>query len=310
MTTLTGLNELSRLFADPTRVRLMALLSDEELSVAELTEITELAQSRVSTHLGKLREAQLVAPRRHGASAFYRAHAAMPPEARAMWDLLRAGLDDPRLTSDRARCRELLRAREKAWPDSVAGQMERHYSPGRTWEATARAFLGLCRLGDVLDAGSGDGALAALIAPRARSVTCLDRSETVLRAAADRLRGHDNVAFAHGDLLELPFEAERFDQVMLFNVLTYAAHPERALSEAERVLRPGGLVAIVTLAAHDHEDITSAYGHLGPGFAPEALRYALVRAGLIVDACEVTSRERRKPHFEVISAFARKRNES
>ena len=310
MTTLEDLNELSRLFADPTRVRLMALLSDEELSVAELTEIMELAQSRVSTHLGRLREAQLVAPRRHGASAFYRAHAAMPPDARAMWDLLRAGLDDPRLASDRARCRDLVSAREKAWPDSVAGKMERHYSPGRTWEATARAFLGLARFGDVLDAGSGDGTLAALIAPRANSVTCLDRSETVLSAARDRLRGHDNVAFENGDLLELPFAAERFDQVMLFNVLTYTTHPERALSEAERVLRPGGRVTIVTLAAHEHQDITSAYGHVEPGFPPKALRRALRRAGLVVDACEVTSRERRKPHFEVISAFAHKRNES
>ena len=310
MRRLSDLNALSSLFADPTRVRLLALVDGEELSVAELTTITELPQSRVSTHLGKLREARLVAQRRAGASTFYRVHAAMPAGARSMWDLLRADLDDPALASDRERCTALVSARERQWPDVVAGQMERHYSPGRTWEATARAFLGLARFGDVLDAGSGDGTLAALIAPRARSVTCLDRSDAVLEAARRRLRKHDNVRFALGDLLELSFEDESFDQVMLFNVLTYAENPERAVSEAARVLVPGGLLALVTLASHEHDAITFAYGHVAPGFDPKSLRRWMRRAGLIVETCQVTSRERRTPHFEVISAFAHKRNES
>ncbi|HEY8427028.1 MAG TPA: metalloregulator ArsR/SmtB family transcription factor [Sandaracinaceae bacterium] len=303
---LAGASSLLSLLADPTRVRLMSLLAREELSVAELTQITELAQSRVSTHLGKLREAGLVTDRRQGASTFYRASEAMPQEARSLWTLLEAQLDDRVLDSDRERCEALVRAREAAWPDAVAGQMERHYSPGRTWEATARGLLGLVRFGDVLDAGSGDGTLAALIAPRARSVTCLDRSETVLAAAAKRLAGHDNVRFAHGDLLELPFADRSFDHVMLFNVLTYALDPERALREAARVLRKRGLLAIVTLARHQHASITAAYGHVVPGFEPKKLAKMIERAGLTVDSCEITSRERRKPYFEIVSAFASK----
>lgn len=306
MSSLADVNALCGLFADPTRVRLLALLADEELSVAELTEITGLPQSRVSTHLGKLREANIVAPRKHGSSTFYRVRGDMPAGARALWDAVRAGLDDASLEADRERCAALVRAREAAWPDAVAGQMERHYSPGRTWEATARAFLGLARFGDVLDAGSGDGTLAALIAPRARSVTCLDRSERVLEAAARRLAEHGNARVVRGDLHELPFEDASFDTVMLFNVLTYARRPERALAEAARVLRPGGHVAIVTLAAHEHADVTGGYGHVVPGFAPDALRAALEAAGLAVDRCEITSRERREPHFSVISAFADK----
>lgn len=303
---LAGASSLLSLLADPTRVRLMSLLAREELSVAELTQITELPQSRVSTHLGKLREAGLITDRRQGASTFYRASGAMPESARSLWALLEAQLEDRVLDADRERCEALVRAREAAWPDAVAGQMERHYSPGRTWEATARGFLGLARFGDVLDAGSGDGTLAALIAPRARSVTCLDRSETVLEAARARLAEHANARFAHGDLHELPFAGAAFDHVMLFNVLTYARDPKRALSEAARVLREGGQLAVVTLRAHQHASVTQSYGHVVPGFEPKALARMIARTGLTVDSCEVTSRERRKPYFEIVSAFASK----
>lgn len=303
---LANASSLLSLLSDPTRVRLLSLLARQELSVAELTQITELAQSRVSTHLGKLREAGLVNDRRQGASTFYRASDAMPEAARSVWTLLDAQLEDRVIDTDRERCEALVRAREAAWPDAVAGQMERHYSPGRTWEATARGFLGLMRFGDVLDAGSGDGTLAALIAPRAKSVTCLDRSETVLEAARTRLSEHDNVRFACGDLLELPFADRSFDQVMLFNVLTFARDPQRALSEAARVLRASGLLAIVTLRAHAHANITESYGHVVPGFDPRKLAKMIARTGLTVSSCEVTSRERRKPYFEIVSAFAEK----
>ncbi|MGE0784229.1 MAG: ArsR/SmtB family transcription factor [Sandaracinaceae bacterium] len=306
MTTVQDATGWLGLLGDPSRVRLLALLADHELTVAELTTITNLAQSRVSTHLGRLRDAGVLGTRRAGASTYYRISAAMPEDARALWTLLAARLDDPMLSDDRARRDALVRERERGWPDAVAGQMERHYSPGRTWEATARGFLGLASFGDVLDAGSGDGTLAALIAPRARSVTCLDRSEKVLAAAQARLRSHENVRFARGDLAELPFEAASFDQVMLFNVLTFAHAPEPVLREAARVLRPGGRLAVVTLSTHEHAQVTEAYGHVRPGFARDELRELVEATGLTIDLCDVTSRERRKPYFEVMNAFAHK----
>jgi len=218
------------LFGDPTRVRLLNLVAQEELTVAELTAITELAQPRVSTHLGKLREAGLVRDRKVGASTYYSVNEeTMPPAARALWKLLRSQIQDDVIDSDKKRMQQLIRAREKAasWPDAVAGQMERYYSPGRTWEATARGLIGLLRLGDVLDVGSGDGAIAQLLAPRARSVTCFDRSERVIAAARQRLGREGNVRFTVGDLHELAFSDEQFDHVLLFNVLTYAHSPAR-----------------------------------------------------------------------------------
>jgi ArsR family transcriptional regulator len=306
---LSATTELLRLLGDPTRVRLLALLGREELTVAEITDVTQLAQSRVSTHLGKLREAGLVRDRRDGASSFYTlSHDAMPEEARRIWALLEATTEDPLIEQDRERVREVVRARAggASWADSVAGRMERHYSPGRTWEASLRGLLGLLSLGDVLDVASGDGALAELVAPRCRSMTCLDASEAVIEAARLRLARLDNVRFARGDMHELPFEAASFDQVMLMNCLTFARSPSRALAEAARVLRPGGALAGVTLKAHRHEIAAVTYSHVRFGFEPRELRAMLEAAGFLVDACDVTSRERRPPHFEVISIHARR----
>src|SRR5262245_4294603 len=195
MADLDSTSNLLGLLAEPSRVRLLALLAENELTVNELTSVTELGQSRVSTHLGKLREAGLVRDHRVGGSTFYGlANGEMPGEARKLWTLVAEGLDDARIESDRQRCAALLRARRAAarWPESVAGEMERHYSPGRTWEALAGGLIGLLDLGDVLDAGAGDGAIAALLAPRARSITCVDVSEKLVDAARVRLAGFPN----------------------------------------------------------------------------------------------------------------------
>jgi ArsR family transcriptional regulator len=308
MTSVDAAVGLLHVFGDVTRVRLLSLLEREELTVAELTSITELPQSRVSTHLGKLKEAGLLRDRKTGASTFYAlSDSRLPEPAGRVWQLIRGEVADAVLDTDQQRLTELLtaRARASSWPDSIAGEMERHYSPGRTWEATARGVLGLLQLGDVLDVGSGDGALAQLLAPRARHITCLDRSEKMIAAARERLKGVANASAELGDMHELPFPAARFDQVLMFNSLTHAHAPERALVEVARVLRPGGTLAITTLHRHSHQAVTAGYGHLQPGYSPAELRQLLEQAGLSVVSSDVTSREKRKPYFEVVSAFAR-----
>jgi SAM-dependent methyltransferase len=307
--TLSSAVNTLQLFAEPTRVRLMALLAEEELTVAELVTITELAQSSVSTHLGKLRDAGLLRDRRLGASTLYALNDGnMPESAKQVWSLVRAAIKDTVLDSDKGRCSDVLKVRSRthAWPDAVAGQMERHYSPGRTWEAMAHGLFGLMRLGDVLDAGCGDGAIAQLLAPRTRSVTCLDRNEKMVEAARARLAKVKNATVCLGDVHELPFEDRAFDQVMLFNILTQATTPGRVVSEAARVLRDGGNLAIVTLAPHDHADVSASYRDIHSGFSAPQLRRMLQKAGLAIDACDITCREKRAPHFEVITAFAHK----
>jgi ArsR family transcriptional regulator len=301
--------QVFQLFADPTRVRLLSLLAREELTVAELTAITGVAQSRVSTHLAKLRDGGLVRVRRDGARSLYRLReGAMPEQARRAWGVVEGTLSDGVLQTDRDRCDQVLQARVNGmnWLESVAGEMDRHYSPGRTWESLVHGFSSLVRLGKLLDIGCGDGAVAALLSPNAVTVTCLDRSERMLDAARKRLDGRGNVDFVFGDMHSLPFEAEVFDHVGLWNVLTYSEAPARALAEAARVLRPGGTTVILTLSHHEHLDIAARYGHVQPGFRPVWLRRTLTTCGLNVTRCEVVAREQKLPRFETVLAHAEK----
>jgi ArsR family transcriptional regulator len=224
---------------------------------------------------------------------------------------------------DRERLEDVLAARDRArgtrgargargtggsatWADSVAGNMDRHYSPGRTWEATAWALLGLASVGDVLDVASGDGVIAALLAPRARSVTCIDRSAKVIGAARERLRACRNVRFEQADMHALPFADASFDAAVLMHALTFARDPDLVLAELARVLKPGGALVAATLKRHAFRSEVESYDHLWTGFDPKRLATLLEKNGFAADLCEVTSQERRRPHFEVITIHARR----
>ena len=128
----------------------------------------------------------------------------------------------------------------------------------------------------------------------------------MLAAARARLTKVSNVRFVHGDLHAIPLPAGAFDQALLLNVLPYAERPAVALAEIARVLRPGGTLALVTIDEHAHADVAAQYGHVQPGFRPAGLRRLLNKAGLVVERCEVTSRERREPHLNVVTALAHK----
>lgn len=305
--------DLFRLLGDPNRARLLCLLSREELTVAELTRVTGMTQSRVSTHLGRLKKAGLVRDRRAGASSFHSLNEhGMPAEALSAWNLFQQATTDSLLEQDRQRIDEVVKSRngDQSWVDSVAGQMERHYSPGRTWEATAWGMIGLARLGDVLDVASGDGVLAELLAPRARSVTCLDRSARVVAAGQRRLAHLDQVSMREGDMHDLPFPAEAFDEALLMNALTYSDDPEQAIHELYRVLRSPGRLVIVTLNRHRHATARERFDHVMAGFEPTELRSLLESAGFLVELCDVTSRERRAPYYEVVTVHASKDDDS
>lgn len=298
-----------KVLADSTRVRLLALLENRELTVAELSAATLLAQPRVSTHLARLKDAGLVRDRRAGVSAYYRFDdETLDPALRGLWRTLREGSDDALLRQDAERLPEVLAARaaERNWADSVSGDMERHYSPGRSWEALARSALPLLETGDVLDIASGDGVLAELVAPHSHRYVCIDTSPRVVNAATERLRHHRNVEVREGDMHALPLEDASFDLVVLMHALTYSAHPAKAVQEAARVLRPGGRMLLSCLARHEHQATVEAYGHVNTGFTGRELRRFVDKAGLEVRHLETVTRERRPPHFEVVSLIARK----
>jgi ArsR family transcriptional regulator len=212
------------------------------------------------------------------------------------------------IEKDRERCDKVLAARDGAsWSEMVAGEMERHYSPGRTWESLAKGVIGLVRLGKVLDVGSGDGTVAELLAARSERIVCVDRSPRVIEAARRRLDRLRNVEARVADAHALPFGDGEFDQVLLFHVLDQVERPSAVIAECARVLRDGGGLAALTLDAHAHHDVVAGYGHVNRGFAPRELRRLLQKGGFAVEQCAATTREKRQPHFQVVSAFATKR---
>ena len=296
-----------KVLADPTRVRLLALLEHEELTVAELSAITGLAQPRVSTHLAKLKEFDLVRDRRSGVSAYYRFNDKdLDPAEIGLWQSLRAGTDDPLLRQDYDRLSVVLaqRADDENWPDTVAGDMERHYSPGRTWEALARTALPLIDPGEVLDIASGDGVLAELFAPYAKRYVCIDSSPKVVSAAAERLKKWPKVSVQNADMHALPFAGPQFDLVLMMHALSYSKKPALAIDEAARVLRSGGELLLSCLLKHGHRSAVEPYGHENLGFSQKELIRFAEKAGLKLKHCEVVSRERRAPHFEIVMLLA------
>ena len=292
-----------------TRIRLLVLLEQEEFSVAEIAAITQLAQPRVSTHLAKLREANLVNDRRDGVSVYYRTPTIIADDSvQALWAAVKEHTRDPLLQQDQERIPQVLaaRARDHSWADSVAGDMERHYSPGRTWEATARGLVHLLNLGDVLDIASGDGVLAELLSPRVKRLVCVDLSQKVVEAGQIRLASKPNVEFQQGDMHALPFPQGSFDTVLLLHALTFTKKPQQVIREAARVLRPHGQLLAITLLQHGHEKAVLPFDHVNLGFTGKQLQSYCIKAGLEVNHCEVSAVEKRAPNFSVLTLLAEK----
>ena len=261
----------------------------------------------MSTHLARLREAGLVVDRREGVSVYYRlGNPDDTPELHRVWALFREHLDDAQIAADAEHLPQVLarRAAGRNWPDSVAGDMERHYSPGRTWEATARALVQLLSLGKVLDIASGDGVMGELLSRQAESIDCMDVSEKVVAAGRERVAGLDNVRFHLGDMHDLPFDDAHFDTVLMMHALPYSPDPGRAIAEASRVLAPGGKLVGATLKRHRHAAHVKTYGHANSGFGTDQLGKLCSEAGLSVGFCDVTSIERKTPNFHIITLLA------
>lgn len=304
--TLSQCIETLHVLGDESRIRLCALLRERELCVTDLVRITGISQSRVSTHLGRLREAGYVRDRRQGPQTFYAlTYERLPKTAQAVLD--EAGQSgDATLEGDQQRLADMLAERRGEDPDSLADELERYYSPGRTWQSLAVGMAALLDLGDVLDVGSGDGAAAAVIAPYCRSLTCLDLNPRLIEAAKERLKKRPHVRALVADAHTLPFDDASFDATLLFHTLTYAERPGDVVRECARVLRPGGRLVVLCLDQHAQQQLTAAYGERHAGFTPAALSQLLTGAGLSLRLVDVACREAKKPRLQVVLAVADK----
>ncbi|MDX8377034.1 MAG: metalloregulator ArsR/SmtB family transcription factor [Mariprofundales bacterium] len=297
---------LCRLLSESNRLRLLVLLEQEELSVQELAHITGMPQPRVSSHLARLRQSGLVIQRKSGTLRWQRFfEEGLPIEIRQLWQHLRKNIDDALLHDDAERLQQTLVQRQgDNWAERVAGDMERHYSPGRTWETTAQAMLGLLSVGNVLDIASGDGVIAEAIAPRAVSVVCVDINAKVVDAG--QRRGLKGVNFVQGDMHRLPFAANSFNQVLMLMALSYTITAEAVVREAIRVAKPGASIVLTALKRHAHVRSVAAYNHLNHGFEVGQLNRLLREQRLHISQCQVTTKERKAPYFEIITVCASK----
>lgn len=297
-----------RALADPTRLRLLGVLERSELSVHELQEITQLLQSRISTHLALLQDAGLVQSRREGKRAFYRLTEPAEAGVRGPLDLgLHAAKELPEHEADAANLRRVLALREnqaKLLFNQIAGRFDRSYGPGRSWQAFGQMLLRLLPGLDYADLGSGEGLLSELLALRARRVIAVDNSENIIAfgAAKARKAGLGNLEFRLGDLENPPIDRESIDVVVLSQALHHAGDPRRALRSAYEILRPHGQILVLDLRQHAFDQARELYGDRWLGFAESDLTRWLEAAGFRDPEITVVAREEHPPHFETLLA--------
>lgn len=296
-----------KILADPTRVRIVRLLGREELAVAELQDILAIGQSTLSSHLAQLRQAGLVEDRKTGKHVRYSLRRPLPGALEAA---VQAAADElPEAKQDEEALALVLdkrRERTRAFFDELAGKFGRHWMPGRSWRAMAEALLALLPPLEVADLGAGEGAVAFLLARRARRVIAVDSSPQMVEHGRRLARQHGlkNVEYRLGDLESLPIEDESIDAAVFSQSLHHAQHPGRAVAEAFRALRPGGRVVILDLNRHNREEARELYADEWLGFSEVELRSFLRRAGFENAETAVIWRDEQPPHFETVFASA------
>ncbi len=297
-----------KILSDPTRLRLLALVLREELSVAELQEILGMGQSRISSQLAQLRQAGLVSDRREGKNAFYSLRANLPPKTLA---LLRAALDAvadfPALTEDRDnldRCLQKRRRTQEQYFNLIAGRLGKNYCPGRSWEAIGHLALRLTPAITIADLGAGEGLLSQLLARRAKQVWCIDNSVKMVEVGTELAQKNNlaNLTYKLGDIEQVPLPDKSVDLAILSQALHHAQHPQTAVNEAARILRPGGQLLILDLNEHTFEKARELYADVWLGFKESALHGFMKKAGLTKVEVNAVAREEQAPHFETLLA--------
>jgi ubiquinone/menaquinone biosynthesis C-methylase UbiE/DNA-binding transcriptional ArsR family regulator len=283
------LNAALKAAGEPTRLRMLALLSEAELTVSDFTEILGQSQPRISRHLRLLAEAGLLQRFREGSWAFFRlAERGAGEFARALIERLDA--DDPVLTRDRERLLAVRQARAEAaqaYFGAHAAEWDRirklHVADAAVEQAIADALAEFPARA-LLDLGTGTGRMLEVFGPRIQRGLGLDLSLDMLALARARLdrAGLRHCSVRQGDIYNLMLPAESFDTVLIHQVLHFLEDGARAIQEAARVLEPGGRLLVVDFAPHDLEFLREQHAHRRLGFSSETVSQWMSAAGLNV----------------------------
>jgi ArsR family transcriptional regulator len=302
--------KILRVVADPNRLRILLLLRNEELSVAEMQEILTMGQSTISTHLSQLKQAGLVEDRRTGKSSLYRLTTS--GGGGVLEQLLdQARHEIPEAAGDQAAMRSVLKKRQdkmRSFFDSVAGRLGKDYVPGQSWKSVAEALLRLMPPMVIADMGAGEGTFALLLAQRAMKVIAVDTSAKMIEVAREQALRHGvkNIEYRLGDMEEVPIQDSEVDLVFFSQSLHHALHPDRALQEAWRILQPGGRIVILDLVKHRFEEARELYADEWLGFSESELEAMMEKAGFTDVQTSVVHKEPETPQFQTLLVVARK----
>jgi len=278
--------ELLRAAGEPTRLRILSLLATEELSVMELARILDQSQPRVSRHLKLMAEAGLIERFPDGAWVFYRLPASGP--SRHLADAVLDLLDDAAADRDGSRL-QAVRAQRHAqaaeYFERVAPQWDQIrslYVSEAAVEAAIDRAAGPGPFKRVVDLGTGSGRMLSLLGKRARSAVGLDLSQQMLNIARRNVSeaGVGKIELRHGDIFATRLPGQGADLVVVHQVLHYLTDPAAAVTEAARLVEPGGRLLIVDFAPHDHEQLRAEHQHRRLGFSDAEIARWVSEAGL------------------------------
>ncbi|MBZ4400530.1 metalloregulator ArsR/SmtB family transcription factor [Myxococcus faecalis] len=268
-----ALSQSFRALGDPTRLRILRLVSEAPLNVTELVSLVGVAQSSVSHHLGKLKGLGLIREERQAGFSYY--SLALGGED-SRWPLIRLAREAEDAAGDSARLKDLLRARA----DRQALN-ERLLEPGQSWFLWAGALASLLPPLDVADFGCGTGVLSVALGRWARHVWAIDQNAVALEQARERAAGEGltNVSFLCEDLHRLSLNSGQLDLVVISQSLHHVEEPAAVLAEAARLLKPGGRLVVLELMPHDERWVVDRLGHRHLGFEPSQLEASLREQG-------------------------------
>ena len=294
-------SEVFRSLADPTRLRIVALLRAMELSVGELAQVLGQSQPRVSRHVKILIDAGLVERRKEGSWVFlsFGEPGRVEPLFRLLDGWATVDGEDPWAIADKARL-QAVKADRAAAAERYFAQHASEWDELRSLhiaESEVEAAIGRALgadeeggrpVGRLVDIGTGTGRMIELFGPAANSALGIDRSPEMLRLARVKLTeaGIPTTELRQGDMYALPLASGSADTVIIHQVLHYAQHPAAAIAEATRLLAPGGRLLVIDFAPHEREELRTRDAHTRLGFSDDAVLKWMGAAGLQGDVVE------------------------
>jgi ArsR family transcriptional regulator len=305
-----NLRALWQTLNDTTRLRILALVSAEELSVVELQQILHVGQSRISTHLSVLRNAALVTSRREGKHTYYVRARSGKGQAKEIVEAALLTLAEVEEAAKDAEALEtvLQKRREDTqnYFNRLAGRLGKAPCPGRGWAAVGPLLAQLVPPVVIADLGAGEGWLSQLLAQRAKRVIAVDLSPKMVAFARAELKKKkiSNLEYRVGDLTAPPIDPESVDIAILSQALHHVGHPGQAIAAAARLLKSGGRLVVLDLNRHGVDKARQLYGDQWLGFSETDLRGWMREAGLQDINVQLLSAEEASPAFQPLLGTA------